>query len=223
MEELASCCIAESLRLNEDEHHLLQRLSAADNIIQTAWRSAAPDYVRYGRIPADEEPDARERISQARRTLWARHHPARALMESRERLSAIDKSRFHSAIVDYLDRPYLRHPTLDWIFLDMTISSVIAAVGKLLKEGVISRTADETDPRLEMLHLWFGMSGVWRRLEGPIVNPTLVREAMARVAKVGVVWDSFSWSLIDRAIAVDPVAWVIEPSQGPVSYSDRTR
>jgi hypothetical protein len=56
------------------------------------------------------------------------------------------------------------------------------------------------------------MCGVWRRLEGPVVNPTLVCEAMARVAKEGVVWDNFSWSLIDRVIALDPVVWVVEPS-----------
>jgi hypothetical protein len=63
-----------------------------------------------------------------------------------------------------------------------------------------------------MLELWIGMCGVWRRLEGPVVNPTLVCEAMARVAKEGVVWDNFSWSLIDRVIALDPVVWVVEPS-----------
>ena len=72
--------------------------------------------------------------------------------------------------------------------------------------------ADEIDPRVKMLELWIRMCGVWRRLEGPVVNPTLVCEAMARVAKEGVVWDNFSWSLMDRVIALDPVVWVVEPS-----------
>ena len=156
MDELASRCIAESLRLQEDEHDLFQRLCNAESVIQRAWWSAAPG--------AKEEPDAqeKEKIRQARRTLWVRHYPARALMEGvpSEHPAAIDKSHLHSAIVDYLDRPYLCHSTLDWIFLDMTISSEITAFGEQLKEGVFGSTADEIDPRVKMLQLWIGMCGV---------------------------------------------------------------
>ncbi len=57
------------------------------------------------------------------------------------------------------------------------------------------------------------MYDVWKQLEGPVVNPTLVREAMIKSRDKGAVWDTVSWSLIDRVIAIDPAVWVVQPDR----------
>jgi hypothetical protein len=72
-----------------------------------------------------------------------------------------------------------------------------------------ARLAGKVDPRAKMFQLWDQMHEVWKRLEGPIVNPSRVREAMVKSAEHGAVWNTASWSLIDRMIAVDPAVWVV--------------
>ena len=46
------------------------------------------------------------------------------------------------------------------------------------------------------------MYDVWRSLEGPVVNPTMVKEAMLKAKEKGAVWDAAAWSIIDRAITI---------------------
>ena len=52
------------------------------------------------------------------------------------------------------------------------------------------------------------MYDVWRSLEGPVVNPTMVKEAMLKAKEKGAVWDGAAWSIIDRAITIDPAVMV---------------
>lgn len=56
------------------------------------------------------------------------------------------------------------------------------------------------------------MYEVWRRLDGPVINPSRVREFMAKSTDHGAVWDATSWSIVDRLIAIDPAVWVIQPA-----------
>jgi hypothetical protein len=53
------------------------------------------------------------------------------------------------------------------------------------------------------------MYEVWERLDGPVINPSRVRDAMVKSAEQGAVWNTISWSLIDRVIAIDPAVWVV--------------
>jgi hypothetical protein len=75
---------------------------------------------------------------------------------------------------------------------------------------VFRRLFGRIDANVRPFQLWDEMYEVWRRLEGPIVNPTMVREAMRKAADNGAVWDTVSWSLIDRVISMDGAAWVVE-------------
>ena len=52
------------------------------------------------------------------------------------------------------------------------------------------------------------MYDVWRSLEGPVVNPTMVKEAMLKAKEKGAVWDGAAWSIFDRAITIDPAVMV---------------
>lgn len=56
------------------------------------------------------------------------------------------------------------------------------------------------------------MYEVWRRLEPPIINPGRVREAMVRSSEEGAVWDTVTWSVIDRVITYDSAAWLAQIS-----------
>ena len=55
------------------------------------------------------------------------------------------------------------------------------------------------------------MYDVWRSLEGPVVNPTMVKEAMLKAKEKGAVWDGAAWSIFDRAITIDPAVMVTNP------------
>jgi hypothetical protein len=75
---------------------------------------------------------------------------------------------------------------------------------------LIGRRAGKISPRVKVFHLWDQMYEVWRRLEGPVVNPSLVRGVMVKSTDEGAVWDTASWSLIDRVVAIDPAIWVVQ-------------
>jgi hypothetical protein len=57
------------------------------------------------------------------------------------------------------------------------------------------------------LKLWDKMYEVWRMLEGPVINPTMLRDQQMKTREAGAVWDPPIYALIDRAIARDPTAW----------------
>jgi hypothetical protein len=57
---------------------------------------------------------------------------------------------------------------------------------------------------------WNQMYRVWLLLEGPTVNPTLVREIMVKTRDQGAVWDMPVWSIIDRVIQHDPAVWTVQ-------------
>jgi hypothetical protein len=307
MNQLAERCIAESLRLGEDEDRLCERLDNAHEIIYSAWHSVAPEYATRWRLNSKEEvsPQEKEKIEKAQHILWMRHDPKRAFTEGTrsEHYTSFDKEGLHSTIASYFGRPYLRHAVLDWILLDMTISRELSAFGESLKETwlpgkrdpmlgihdryikaqgnlaemmkvdwnevfarwnmwfwwalafpiaaiwasfhwdytalgpwlagiyafivfafvgikfskfvgrLIRRLAGKADPRTRAFNLWDQMYDVWKRLEGPVVNPTLVREAMIKSRDQGAVWDTVSWSLVDRVIAIDPAVWVVQPDR----------
>jgi hypothetical protein len=66
----------------------------------------------------------------------------------------------------------------------------------------------KTDPALRPLEINMAMYDIWRSLEGPVVNPTMVKEAMLKAKEKGAVWDGAAWSIIDRAITIDPAVMV---------------
>lgn len=307
MDQLGDRCIAESLRLGEDEERLCARLTSAHDIIQSAWYASAPDHATHW--PSDNEieqsNEEKEKIEKYRHTLWRRHDPKRSFAEGTrsEHYAAIDKDSLASTIADYLNLPYLQHPVLDWIFLDMTISREICGYGESIKENwlpgkrdtllgihsryiksngnlaemtkidwnetfelwnmwfwssfafpigaiwaafhwnyestgywmlgiystivtvfigikliqfllrLVGRIIGKVDPRTRVFALWDQMYAVWVRLEGPVVNPKLVRDAMVASTNQGAVWDTISWSLVDRAIAIDSAVWVVQFSR----------
>jgi hypothetical protein len=54
---------------------------------------------------------------------------------------------------------------------------------------------------------------VWKLLEGPVINPTLVREMMVKARDQGAVWDAPTWSVIDRVSQYDRAVWITQPTR----------
>lgn len=69
------------------------------------------------------------------------------------------------------------------------------------------------DPSQKATKVWGEMYKVWKELEGPVVNPTLVKEAMLKSKEHGAAWDSAAYSIIDKVIATDAAVWVVDPSR----------
>ncbi|WP_262030164.1 hypothetical protein [Microvirga sp. Mcv34] len=69
------------------------------------------------------------------------------------------------------------------------------------------------DPSHKAKLTWEEMYKVWKALEGPVVNPAMVKEAMVKSKEAGAVWDAPAYSIIEKVIADDPAAWVVDPSR----------
>lgn len=67
----------------------------------------------------------------------------------------------------------------------------------------------QPNPLYKPLYLWEKMYKVWFTLEGDIVNPKNIRNAMEESAVDGAVWDQSMWGIIDRAIASNPAGIII--------------
>ena len=56
------------------------------------------------------------------------------------------------------------------------------------------------------------MYQVWQSIEGPVINPTILREQMQKTTKEGAIWNALQWVLIDKIIKHDPAMWIVEQS-----------
>lgn len=59
------------------------------------------------------------------------------------------------------------------------------------------------------IELWGKMAKVYDLLEGPTINPSLLRNALNRSREAGVDWPPAVFEIIDRAIGRDPSVWMI--------------
>ena len=137
MEQMGALCIAESLKNKEDEDQLCERLSKAHEILACVWYAAAPEIATRW-WPDDKKPDEEQQkvIDKAKATLWNRHDPQQSFaagFES-EHYTAFNQDEFANIVAAYLKEPWLRHPVLDWIMLDMMVSRELSAFGEELKK-----------------------------------------------------------------------------------------
>jgi hypothetical protein len=52
------------------------------------------------------------------------------------------------------------------------------------------------------------MCDVYELLQGPVINPAVLRDAILKSKDAGAVWDGSVYALIDRIIACDPAVWI---------------
>jgi len=140
MEQMGALCVAESLRNNEDEDHLSERLSKVHEILMNVWYATAPEIATHW-WRDDEKPteDQQKAIDKAKATIWKRRDPQRSFVEGfeSENYTAFNQDDFHSTVAEYLKEQWLRHPVLDWIMLDMMVSRELSAFGEELKQTLV--------------------------------------------------------------------------------------
>ena len=79
----------------------------------------------------------------------------------------------------------------------------------------------QVSPHEKAVELWQQMAAVYQLLEGPVVNPQRVYEAMVKSAEKGAVWSSAAYALVDRIRAEYPTGWVM--SEGYAYGATRTK
>lgn len=294
MDELSTLCVNEAIRRGEGEFELTGRLETALRIVwNIRWSLSQDSSIETAR-------DGRE--SRADHSIWERRDPAVAYREGFNSPANTDfvPGDFAHIVAEYLDEPWLRHPFMDWVIIDATVSRELCSFGEELKQRWLPGRRDFTgthyryfdcygkldemlafrwgeaferwnawfwtafaipvgatwaafhfnyptlggwllglyitfvlgvasysvfrllrrlfrwatgkpDPRLRPFELWTSMYEVWKRMDGPVINPQRVREAMASSAAKGAVWDAATWAVIDRVCGIDSAVWIPIP------------
>jgi hypothetical protein len=304
--QLAARCVAESLRQGEAEWDLERRLQRAWDLVDSIQMNGRRKEVRdliWKKSEDSMTPEERRLVETAKHQIWRRHDPMRAFREGldSQHMPSIDKDPLLADCADYFEQPWLRHPLLDYILLDMLITRELVAFGEEIKEHMMPFPRDEiglnrryidhrgnleamskihwkqtgerlimwlawalfipgaavmlafflgadgvaesllkiwggllaahfglrilrgvlkmfglgrfVDPSQKAKRVWGEMYKVWKTLEGPTVNPAMVKEAMLKSKEFGAAWDSAAYSIIEKVIATDPAVWVVEPSR----------
>lgn len=147
--QLAQICIEQSISNKESEYKLQDRLEIACDIVDSIWYETAPKYAKDWDYIKDDEPDdekkdKEKKVGWAKHELWSRRDPQISFKEGLESKHAFhpDRAEINSIIANYLSHEWLRHPTLDWVLLDMTITMEICAFGETIKQKYLSGKKD---------------------------------------------------------------------------------
>ncbi|ANY77111.1 hypothetical protein BB934_01825 [Microvirga ossetica] len=141
MQQLAARCIAETLREGGDEVMLQDRLAFVYDLLRSVRLNAQRKDVKNLTCKNREDLDETQQriVENARHEIWRRHDPKRAFNEGlkSEHMPSIHKQVIWTRFAEYLDKPWLRHPVLDWVFVDMLVSAEIALYGEHIKQFVM--------------------------------------------------------------------------------------
>jgi hypothetical protein len=141
LEQLAPKCVAETLREGGDQPALQERLAYAYDPLRSVRLNAQRRDVENLTYKDPEDLDEAEQriVENARHEIWRRHDPKIAYREGLQsaHMPGIDKEVIRSRCAEYLDRPWLRHPVLDWIFADILVSTEIALFGEHIKQNLL--------------------------------------------------------------------------------------
>jgi hypothetical protein len=138
MTDLAKQCVTETLRAGEGECELDSRLASADGVLDALQTFGFPYALEKFRWESqDKVPDAfRKSLKSAMPSVWRRRDPSRSFKEGFESDHYFSGSpaELHEALSVYLTLPWLRHPSVDWLFLDMMITRELSAFGEEIKK-----------------------------------------------------------------------------------------
>lgn len=297
--ELSEGALRDVLENGGDERALEYKLIEAHQILSDVKLTLSPtpydqsDHKRYRDLSEDQFEKLKKRIDAM---VWWRQKADNALQEGFDSEGHVqfDKRELWQTIAKYLERPYLRSPSFEWLLVDALVYLELCLFGDAVKQrmpgpidalGISSgyfKAGGNLDKMLTLrlkwqlgvlgakaavfiglpgLAVWWGMkhgheveaifggaayaallivwtiwkrirrliwapkkspfeigaelwddmSKVYRLLEPPIVNPTLVKEQLIKTHDKGAVWDTAVYTLVERAIARDPSAWIADP------------
>jgi hypothetical protein len=197
LEQLVELCIAENMLVDLPSQRLGAHLEEAYNLLLKISQSWGRESWRM-----TDKTDRRGDV-------WRRENPKMVFARQWDEIE-IDQYQLHAAVADYLAKGYLRHPTLDWILLDMLVTRELVAWGLRVRYvgPIASWLLGQSHKRKR--YLWAAMYDVWTFLTPPVVNPTVVRDLLVKTTDLGAGWDTPTWSVVDRAIAADPSVLLVE-------------
>lgn len=114
-------------------------------------------------------------------------------------------------VVATLSAFYFGWEKTGWVFLALfAVSTAWWVFALALRFGlkVYWYATGKSDPSMKPVQIFQAMIDVWVTLEGPVVNPSMVREAMIKARDLGAVFDGAAWALVDRAISIDAAVMV---------------
>ncbi len=136
--DLAKLCVAETLRMAEGQYELGSRLSAAYDVLYALQNFGFPNALEKHRWEdAKKIPDpVRKQLESAMASVWKRRDPMRSMKEGFEsdQYFAGTPGELHADLSAYMESRWLRHPSVDWIFLDMMVTRELSAFGEELKK-----------------------------------------------------------------------------------------
>jgi hypothetical protein len=191
MEQMGALCIAECLKNNENEDRLYERLSKAHEILMSVWYATAPEIAtRWWRDGKKPDENQQKAIDRAKATVWKRRDPQRSFVEGfeSENYTAFDPDDFHGTIAQYLKEPWLRHPVIDWIMLDMMVSRELSAFGEELKQKFLP------GPRANFGSIYtryFEAKGNLEKLKKPDWNRIGAKFLLVIAVPIGAIYTAF--------------------------------
>jgi hypothetical protein len=138
MTDLSAQCVAETLRTSEGKIELETRLSRAYDVLYELQSFGFPNAIEKYRWVGEEKipEELRKPLKTAMASVWRRRDPDRSFKEGFECEHYFygTPSELHENLSAYLALPWLRHPSVDWLFLDMMVTQEIAAFGEEVKK-----------------------------------------------------------------------------------------
>lgn len=146
--DLAKQSIAETLRAGEGEWELDSRLASADSVLDALQTFGFPNALEKFRWESEDKiPDEfRKPLKSAMASVWRRRDASRSFKEGFESAHWFGGSPpdLHDPLSDYLALSWLRHPSVDWLFLDMMITRELSAYGEEIKKRHFPGRKDST-------------------------------------------------------------------------------
>jgi hypothetical protein len=137
LSELAKQCVRETLLAGEAEWQLDGRIGSADSVLDALQTFGFPSAIEEFRWKNEDTVpvEFRKPLKSAMASVWRRRDPSRSYKEGFESPHYFGGSPdyLHDALSEYLAAPWLRHPSVDWLFLDMMITRELSAFGEELK------------------------------------------------------------------------------------------
>jgi hypothetical protein len=173
MTDLSKQCVAETLRTGEGEDELGSRLDSAYEVLSGLQDFGFPYAVEKFRWETEEKipEELRKPLKAAMVSVWRRRDPDRSLKEGFESAHYFSRTpgELHENLSAYLALPWLRHPSVDWLFLDMMITRELSAFGEEVKKLFFPGRKDRTGVHVKY---WTARGAISKMVTKGIFGPS---------------------------------------------------
>jgi hypothetical protein len=144
--DLAALCVSEAVRQGDDEDGLNQRLDQAYTVLYELQNFGFPTILEKHRWEeAHKVPEALQKpLKAAWASVWKRCDPLRSLQEGFESDNYFNgtAAQLYEDLSKYLQLRWLRHPSVDWIFLDIMVTRELCPLAEEIKQTLFPGKKD---------------------------------------------------------------------------------